>query len=71
MTTTCQWFALCDHPATDTEPHPVLGDVPICDRCRRNLERWRAYATTAAQHRENDAAYRAAVAYERQEMMRP
>ena len=30
----CEWFALCDHEATGTLPHPVLGDVPICDRCR-------------------------------------
>lgn len=29
----CEWFALCDNPATGTEPHPILGDVPICDRC--------------------------------------
>jgi hypothetical protein len=29
----CEWFALCDRPATDTRPHPILGDVPVCDRC--------------------------------------
>lgn len=29
----CMWFALCDRPAVVTEPHPVLGDVPICQRC--------------------------------------
>jgi hypothetical protein len=29
----CQWFALCDHPAVTTEPHPILGAVPICQRC--------------------------------------
>lgn len=30
----CQWFLLCDRPASATEPHPVLGDVPICGRCK-------------------------------------
>lgn len=29
----CQWFALCDHDATLTVPHPALGDVPACARC--------------------------------------
>lgn len=29
----CQWFALCDREATQSVPHPVLGDVPTCDRC--------------------------------------
>lgn len=29
----CQWFALCQRHETATEPHPVLGDVPICDEC--------------------------------------
>ncbi|OCB43673.1 hypothetical protein A5721_23905 [Mycobacterium vulneris] len=29
----CAWFALCDQTATALEPHPVLGPVPICDRC--------------------------------------
>jgi hypothetical protein len=31
--TVCEWFALCDNPAVGTLPHPVLGDVPVCDRC--------------------------------------
>jgi hypothetical protein len=30
---TCAWFALCDHDAVGTVEHPVLGDVPICQRC--------------------------------------
>lgn len=30
---TCEWFALCGNPAVTTEPHPILGDVPICQRC--------------------------------------
>jgi hypothetical protein len=29
----CNWFALCTNDATTTEPHPILGDVPICARC--------------------------------------
>lgn len=29
----CAWFALCDNTATALEPHPVLGPVPICNRC--------------------------------------
>lgn len=29
----CQWFLLCDNPATTTMPHPTLGNVPICARC--------------------------------------
>jgi len=36
---TCQWFLLCDHPATGTMAHPILGSVPICDRCREKVER--------------------------------
>ena len=31
----CMWFALCDRPATGTTPHPILGDVPTCDRCHK------------------------------------
>lgn len=29
----CAWFAGCGRPATGTTPHPILGDVPTCDRC--------------------------------------
>lgn len=31
----CRWFALCDNQATTTRSHPILRDVPICDRCDR------------------------------------
>jgi hypothetical protein len=34
----CEWFAMCDHPATGLMAHPVLGDLPICDRCRAKIE---------------------------------
>lgn len=31
----CQWFAKCLNYATCNTPHPVLGNVPTCDRCHR------------------------------------
>lgn len=34
----CEWFALCDREATGTLPHPALGDVPVCDRCRARYD---------------------------------
>lgn len=30
---TCLWFAACDSEAAGTVEHPVLGDVPTCQRC--------------------------------------
>jgi len=30
----CGWFLLCANKATDSLPHPVLGSVPVCERCR-------------------------------------
>lgn len=38
----CEWFALCDHLATGTMPHPILGPVPICDRCRGKVDALKA-----------------------------
>lgn len=35
---TCEWFALCENVATATEPHPILGSIPICERCKAKLE---------------------------------
>ena len=29
----CKWFLLCENSATGTTPHPILGEVPTCDRC--------------------------------------
>ena len=35
----CAWWAGCNNEATTTESHPVLGDVPICDRCADKLRK--------------------------------
>ena len=29
----CEWFAACGRPAVVLVPHPVLGQVPACQRC--------------------------------------
>lgn len=36
----CQWFILCENPATDTRPLPMFTpagiemiQIPVCDRC--------------------------------------
>lgn len=34
----CEWFLLCDHPADGFVQHPVLGYVPTCERCTKNME---------------------------------
>lgn len=36
--TVCEWFAMCLNVATTTQPHPILGPVPICDRCKAKVE---------------------------------
>lgn len=33
-TVACHWFSRCVNPATALEPHPVLGPLPICQRCK-------------------------------------
>lgn len=35
---TCAWYLKCDNAATHTQSHPVLGDVPICDRCQAKYD---------------------------------
>lgn len=34
----CEWFLLCENPATTTRAHPK-GDIPICTRCDDKIER--------------------------------
>ena len=29
----CQWFLGCRNQAVGTKSHPILGEVPICERC--------------------------------------
>lgn len=31
----CDWFVRCENAATGTLYHPILGDVAVCDRCRK------------------------------------
>jgi hypothetical protein len=31
----CGWMSGCKRDATGTTPHPVLGDVPTCDKCHK------------------------------------
>lgn len=35
----CEWFALCANDATHTQSHPILGEVPICDRCQDKYDK--------------------------------
>lgn len=36
----CRWFVLCENEATSHRPHPILGPVPICDRCDDKIQRF-------------------------------
>ena len=38
----CEWFLLCENPATGTLRHEILGSVPVCDRCRAKNARLEA-----------------------------
>lgn len=31
----CRWFMRCQNTATSMTPHPILGEVPTCERCKR------------------------------------
>lgn len=37
VTFTCYWFDGCLNLATTTAKDPILGDTPICDRCKNRL----------------------------------
>jgi hypothetical protein len=34
----CEWFARCPNPADGVVDHPVLGNVPTCQRCADRFE---------------------------------
>lgn len=36
-TVICEWFAMCDHEADRLIVHPILDDVPCCERCATKL----------------------------------
>lgn len=33
----CEWFAMCENLTTKAAPHFVLGPVPCCDRCAKQV----------------------------------
>lgn len=35
----CEWFAWCDRQAVVEVSHPILGGVPVCDRCEQRIRR--------------------------------
>jgi hypothetical protein len=37
ITVVCEWFALCTNDTDKASTHPVLGPVPICDRCAKRM----------------------------------
>lgn len=38
----CSWYAMCSNPATEVESHPILGGVPVCERCAGIISRMKA-----------------------------
>lgn len=39
FTRKCEWYLLCQNEGNMRRPHPVLGSVPICERCNDKAER--------------------------------
>lgn len=35
----CMWVLMCENDATHTQSHPILGEVPICDRCQATYDK--------------------------------
>ncbi|KRD08596.1 hypothetical protein ASE48_08510 [Mycobacterium sp. Root265] len=35
----CQWFAKCENPANGLRSHPILTQVPTCQRCDDKIAR--------------------------------
>lgn len=33
----CQLYALCENDASTIADHPIIGQVPACERCRGTL----------------------------------
>lgn len=44
LVTQCRWFLRCENQATGLMAHPVLKNVPICDRCRDRVNAHDPYA---------------------------
>lgn len=38
MAPVCEWFAFCTRESSGVVEHPILGDVPTCERCANKLD---------------------------------
>lgn len=52
----CQWYLLCERPATDVQEHPTLGPVPICAGCKQNYPQFCTAAPLIARARQTAKA---------------
>jgi hypothetical protein len=48
FTVTCEWFARCANQTSRAAGHPILGPVPICDRCAERMDIEPEYLLTPA-----------------------
>lgn len=46
----CRWFLLCKHDAVTEMPHPILGSVPICDRCLHKVMKLTDFGTYVGEY---------------------